>query len=141
MKTSNKLLLGFLAVVIVLMIVFNADLGSVVREATKIADNYTTVYLVNDQKAYFELSKNTTKSELEEIARVFKQKKNIDIDFSESQFSKDGKLTFLDLKTSLHEGDSVLTKSIVTYTHWLRYAQIVFEKDYSKSGEIILEKR
>ncbi|MDR0969240.1 MAG: hypothetical protein LBM67_01720 [Lentimicrobiaceae bacterium] len=139
MKTSNKLLLGFLALILILMIVFNADLGSVVRETMK--KNHTTYYIVDDHKAYFELSKNITKAELEEIARVFKQEKNIDVDFSKSKFSEEGELIFLDLKTSLQDGEKILTNSIVTSTHRLRYVQIIFEKDYSKPGEVILEER
>ncbi|WP_086029991.1 PspC domain-containing protein [Tenacibaculum holothuriorum] len=59
---------------------------------------------INDAKAELIITKETTKSELKELARWFKNKKNIDIDFSESSFFNNGKIKSYILKVNCNDG-------------------------------------
>ncbi|WGH76924.1 hypothetical protein P8625_07210 [Tenacibaculum tangerinum] len=59
---------------------------------------------INDTKAELIITKETTKKELEKLANWFKDRKNIDIDFSESDFYPNGKIKAYSLKVDCNDG-------------------------------------
>ncbi len=59
---------------------------------------------INDFKAELVVTKETTKNELEKLARWFKNRKNIDIDFSESTFYDNGKIKAYKIEVDCNDG-------------------------------------
>mgnify|MGYP000120810844 CR=1 FL=1 len=59
---------------------------------------------INDVKAELIITKETTKKELEKLADWFKKRKNIDIDFSDSDFYPDGKIKTYSLTVDCNDG-------------------------------------
>ncbi|WBX73223.1 PspC domain-containing protein [Tenacibaculum pacificus] len=59
---------------------------------------------INDTKAELIITKETTKNELNKLAIWFKNKKGIDIDFSESSFYDDGKIKTYLLQVNCNDG-------------------------------------
>ncbi|WP_271406452.1 PspC domain-containing protein [Tenacibaculum soleae] len=65
---------------------------------------------INNAKAELIITKETTKNELKKLARWFKDRKNIDIDFSESSFYGNGKIKTYSLKVDCNDGFKGKTK-------------------------------
>ncbi|CAM1346469.1 PspC domain-containing protein [Tenacibaculum crassostreae] len=59
---------------------------------------------INDVKAELIITKETTKKQLEELVSWFKNKKNIDIDFSDTEFHPDGKIKAYSLTVDCNDG-------------------------------------
>lgn len=88
---------------------------------------------INNEKAELIINKNTTKKELEKLARWFKNKKNIDIDFSNSRFYDNGKLKKYVLKVDCNDGFSGDTKSKgITFNN----GEHGFVRNYNKNGSV-----
>ncbi|OCK44336.1 hypothetical protein BA195_06560 [Tenacibaculum soleae] len=72
---------------------------------------------INEVKSELIITKETTRNELKKLARWFKDRKNIDIDFSESSFYDNGKIKTYSLKVDCNDGfkgkTKKLTKSII----------------------------
>ena len=66
----------------------------------------TTEYSTADTKSYLKICPNTTVSELKKISIEFKEKRNIDIDYSKSIFFDNGKINNLILKVNTNDGYS-----------------------------------
>lgn len=65
-----------------------------------------TEYSTAEAKAYLKVTPNTTESELKTISDEFKQKRNIDVDYSKSTFFDDGRINDLVLKVNTNDGIS-----------------------------------
>jgi hypothetical protein len=63
-----------------------------------------TEYKINDEVAMLAVGSDATDSLLTEIAKDFKSQKGIEVDFSESKFDDNGKITHLDLIVRLSDG-------------------------------------
>ena len=74
------------------------------------AINSKTEYSLDKDVAYLKITQNTTATELKQIAAEFKNQKNIVIDYSESEFNRDGKINLLSLKVDCNDGFSGTTK-------------------------------
>ncbi|CAM1362060.1 conserved membrane protein of unknown function [Tenacibaculum soleae] len=67
---------------------------------------------INEVKSELIITKETTKNELKKLARWFKDRKNIDIDFSESSFYDNGKIKTYSLKVDCNDGFKGKTKKL-----------------------------
>lgn len=65
-----------------------------------------TEYLISEEKVYLKIGTNTTKDELIKISAEFLAKRNISIDFQDSEFDDDGKIINLDLNVDYNDGNS-----------------------------------
>ena len=65
-----------------------------------------TEYSTAETKSYLKITPNTTESELKTISDEFKQKRNIDVDYSKSTFFDDGRIKDLVLKVNNNAGFS-----------------------------------
>ena len=61
-------------------------------------------YSTDSERVFLRITQNTTESELTTIAQEFKEKKNIDVDFSASTFDTDGVIKDLHLKVDCNDG-------------------------------------
>ena len=79
-----------------------------------IAANYAkeskTTYSTESDKVFLMMTENTTEKELEEIAKEFKDSKNITIDFSKSTFNNKGQIKSLDLVVNCNDGYNGIAK-------------------------------
>jgi hypothetical protein len=91
-----------------------------------------TQYSLNAEEVFLVITENTTKEELSQIAATFKEKRNIDIDFSKSQFSKEGKIVDLDLKVDCNDGFKGTTAGSFES---FRFSNYGFIRDYSPESE------
>jgi len=91
-----------------------------------------TQYSVNSEEVFLVVTENTTKEELVQIAAEFKERRNIDIDFSKSKFSDNGKILDLDLKVDCNDGFKGTTAgSSVSF----RLNNYGFSRDYSPESK------
>lgn len=100
------------------------------------AQEKQTQYSVESEKVFLVITGNTTKNELSQIATEFKQKKNIDIDFSKSQFAEDGKILDLYLKVDCNDGFKGNTAGSFGA---FRHNNYGFARDYSPKSETVFQ--
>jgi hypothetical protein len=91
-----------------------------------------TEYSTSDTKVYLKVTPNTTESELNKISVEFKQKRNIDVDYSQSIFFDDGKINNLVLKVNTNDGYSGEASSSGA---GLKMKSFGFIRDYSKDAK------
>lgn len=91
-----------------------------------------TEYSTEDTKVFLTITPNTTKSELKKISDEFKQKRNIDIDYSKSIFFDNGKIKNLDLKVNTNDGYSGEGNCS---SAGLKMKKFGFSRDYSKEAK------
>lgn len=91
-----------------------------------------TEYSTAETKAYLKVCPNTTASELKKISEEFKQKRNIDVDYSKSVFWGNGKINNLVLKVSTNDGYSGEASCSGTA---LKMKNFGFIRDYSKEAK------
>jgi len=91
-----------------------------------------TEYSTSDTKVYLTVTPNTTASELRKIAVEFKQKRNIDVDYSQSDFLGNGKIKNLVLKVNTNDGFSGEAK---TSSAGLKMKTFGFIRDYAKDAK------
>ncbi|MGB5700675.1 hypothetical protein [Muriicola sp.] len=73
------------------------------------------------------ITQNTTKEELAQIAAELKAKRNIDIDYSKSQFLSNGKISEVYLKVDCNDG----FKGSTHYSSsGLKFQNVGFMRDY-----------
>ncbi|MFD0992921.1 PspC domain-containing protein [Tenacibaculum geojense] len=87
---------------------------------------------INNEKAELLINKNTTKKELEKLASWFKNKKNIDIDFSESTFNNNGTIETYFLKVNCNDGFSGTTNKAIT----INSGEHGFVRNYDQNGSV-----
>ncbi|TYP98215.1 phage shock protein C (PspC) family protein [Tenacibaculum adriaticum] len=87
---------------------------------------------INDAKAELIINKSTTKRELQKLANWFKNKKNIDLDFSESEFYDDGKIKNYLLKVNCNDGFSGKTEKIISINN----GEHGFVRNYNEDGSV-----
>ena len=58
----------------------------------------------NDYKAELIITKETTRNQLQKLAKWFKERKNINIDYSDSEFYPNGKIKNYNLKVNCNDG-------------------------------------
>ncbi|MDY0779950.1 PspC domain-containing protein [Tenacibaculum sp. IB213877] len=87
---------------------------------------------INDIKAELIIDKNTTKQELEKLASWFKNKKDIDIDFSESTFFDNGKIKSYSLKVDCNDGFSGKSDKLIT----INGGEHGFVRNYNDDGSV-----
>ena len=63
-----------------------------------------TQYSIDEDQVFLVITQNTTKEELAKIAAELKQKKNIDIEYSNSKFKASGKISELKLEVDCNDG-------------------------------------
>jgi uncharacterized protein YxeA len=63
-----------------------------------------TKYSTDTEKVFLIITENTTERELTKISSEFKTKREINIDFSETEFSGNGKIQTLNLKVDCNDG-------------------------------------
>jgi hypothetical protein len=91
-----------------------------------------TEYSTAETKAYLKVTPNTTESELKTISEEFKQKRNIDVDYSKSTFFDDGRIKDLVLKVNNNDGISGEASSSSAD---LKMKSCGFVINYSKEGK------
>jgi len=91
-----------------------------------------TDYSTSDTKVYLMLTPNTTASELRKIAVEFKQKRNIDVDFLQSDFNGNGKIKNLVLKVNTNDGFSGEAR---ISSAGLKMKSFGFIRDYAKDAK------
>jgi uncharacterized protein YxeA len=87
-----------------------------------------TQFSIGEDQVFLVITPNTTKEELAQIAIEFKEKKNIDIDYSKSTFSADGKISEVNLVVDCNDGFKGSTHCSATA---LTFKNIGFSRDYS----------
>lgn len=87
---------------------------------------------INNEKAELLINKNTTKKELEKLASWFKNKKNIDIDFSKSTFNNNGTIETYFLKVNCNDGFSGTTSKAIT----INSGEHGFVRNYDQNGSV-----
>ncbi|MCE2611712.1 hypothetical protein LVD13_01930 [Flavobacteriaceae bacterium D16] len=91
-----------------------------------------TQYSLDSEEVFLVITENTTKEELSQITAKFKEKRNIDIDFSKSQFSKEGRILNLDLKVDCNDGFKGTTAGSFKS---FRFGNYGFYRNYSSESE------
>ncbi len=91
-----------------------------------------TQYSTDTEEVFLVITENTTKQELIQIAAEFKEKRNIDIDFSKSEFSGSGKILNLDLKVDCNDGFKGTTAGS---SESFRFNYYGFSRDYSPESK------
>ena len=91
---------------------------------------------ITDVKAELIITKETTKNELRKLARWFKNRKNIDIDFSESTFFDNGKIKTYSLKVDCNDGNkgNTASKGII-----INNGKHGFVRNYTDNDSILFE--
>jgi hypothetical protein len=112
---------------IILLLIFISTLGCTKTEVGK------TTYSTSSKKVFLLIAENTTKDELTKICAEFKLLKNIDIDFSESTFYKDGKVKNVNLKVDCNDGYSGVA---INYGSTFNINNCGFQRDYTENAEI-----
>jgi len=92
-----------------------------------------TNYSTDAEKVFLSITKNTTEAELTEIAAEFKTKKNIIVDFSESQFSENGKIKQLNLNVNCNDGFKGTAKSSRAGLETSNYG---FSRNYAENSKV-----
>ena len=92
-----------------------------------------TQYAIDENQAYLVITQNTTQEELEKIAAAFKEQKNIDIDYSKSKFSKNGKISDVSLEVDCNDGFKGSTQCSESA---LKFQNIGFVRDYQSGSAI-----
>ncbi|CAM1372750.1 PspC domain-containing protein [Tenacibaculum xiamenense] len=87
---------------------------------------------INDFKAELVVTKETTKNELKKLARWFKNRKNIDIDFSESTFYDNGKIKTYKIEVDCNDGFKGKSASKSTIIGIGKHG---FIRNYDENGE------
>jgi len=95
-----------------------------------------TELITNDQAVCLKVGKKTTKSELKKIVVDLLAKKNIEIDFSDSEFTKSENIKSLDLKVGYREGYSGQFTAPISNFAGVRYG---FRRNYSSNAAVPLE--
>ena len=86
-----------------------------------------TQYAIDENQAYLVITQNTTKKELEKIAALFKEKKNIDMNYSQSKFARNGKIIELSLEVDCNDGFKGSTHCSESA---LKFQNMGFVRDY-----------
>jgi len=92
-----------------------------------------TTYSTDSEKVFLFITKSTTNDELIKISAEFKLKKNIDIDFSESEFYNNGKIKNLNLKVDCNDGFKGIMKN---HGKTFNLNKSGFLRDYSENSNI-----
>lgn len=90
-----------------------------------------TQYSIEEDQVYLVITRNTTQEELAEIAAVFKKERNIDIDYSKSTFSTNGKISDVSLDVDCNDGFKGSTHCSGSA---LKFKDIGFVRDYQPNS-------
>ena len=92
-----------------------------------------TKYSTDSEKVFLIITENTTKIELTKIASEFKAEKNINVDFSKTEFTESGKIKKLNLEVDCNDG----FKGIATISGVILKAKNSgFSRDYSENSKV-----
>jgi hypothetical protein len=91
-----------------------------------------TSYSTDSEKAFLIITENTTKDELTRIAAEFKLVRNIDMDFTETEFYGNGKVKNVNLEVDCNDGYKGVAKNFGTT---FSINNCGFERDYSENAE------
>jgi hypothetical protein len=78
------------------------------------------------------ITQNTTKEELEQIALEVKEKRNIDLDYSKSTFTANGRISEVKLEVDCNDGFKGSTQCSATV---LKFQNIGFLRDYGANSD------
>jgi hypothetical protein len=90
-----------------------------------------TQYAIEEDQVYLVITRNTTREELAQIAAVFKKERNIDIDYSKSKFSANGKISEVNLEVDCNDGFKGSTHCSGSA---LKFKNIGFVRDYQPNS-------
>lgn len=93
-----------------------------------------TQFSIGEDQVFLVITPNTTKEELAQIAIELKEKKNIDMDYSKSTFSADGKISEVNLEVDCNDGFKGSTHCSATA---LKYKNVGFVRDYTAEGDTV----
>jgi len=91
-----------------------------------------TQFVIDEDQVFLVITQNTTKEELAQIASELKEKRNIDIDYSNSKFSANGKISEVKLEVDCNDGFKGSTHCSGTA---LKYQNIGFLRDYTSGSD------
>jgi uncharacterized protein YxeA len=92
-----------------------------------------TKYSTDSEKVFLIITENTTETELKKIASEFKVKKNILVDFSKTEFSKNGKIKNLSLEVDCNDGFKGTSSCSGVL---LKLKNFGFERDYAENSGV-----
>jgi len=92
-----------------------------------------TKYSTDSEKVFLIITENTTENELTKIAYEFKTQNNITVNFSETEFSKNGTIKNLSLDVDCNDGfkGKATSSGII-----LKAKNSGFSRDYAKDSKI-----
>ena len=91
-----------------------------------------TKYSTSSEKAFLVITNGTTQDELTKITEEFKTERSIDLDFSKTEFSSDGKIKNLNFEVNCNDGfrgDATSTADI------LQTKNSGFSRDYRENAK------
>ena len=91
-----------------------------------------TQYSIDEDQVYLVITQNTTKEELAKIAVELKERKNIDLDYSNSLFQANGKISELKLTVDCNDGFKGSTNCT---SGALKLRNMGFLRDYQSESE------
>ena len=91
----------------------------------------TTEYSIESEKVFLLICENTTESELYSIAKEFKEKRNITVDFSKSEFRRNGTIKNLNLSVDCNDG---FKGTIKNYGKTFNLNKSGFWRDYKENS-------
>lgn len=92
-----------------------------------------TKYATNSEKVFLIITENTTEIELKKIASEFKVEKNITVDFSKTQFARNGKIKNLNLEVDCNDG---FKGTATSSAEILKAKNSGFSRDYSENSKV-----
>lgn len=91
-----------------------------------------TDYSITSEQVFLKITSNTTLSELTQISSELMEKKNILVDFAQSDFDKDGFIQKLDISVDCNDGMKGSTSANIVS---LRIKPFGFLRDYREEAE------
>jgi uncharacterized protein YxeA len=91
-----------------------------------------TKYTTDSENVFLIITENTTETELKQIASEFQTERNISIDFSKTEFHKNGTIKNLNLEVDCNDGFKGIAKSSGLI---LKTKNSGFSRDYSENSE------
>ncbi|MCO5723399.1 hypothetical protein [Robiginitalea marina] len=93
-----------------------------------------TRFSIDENKVVLVITQNTTEAEMARIASELKTKKNIDLDYSNSKFQANGKISNVRLEVDCNDGFKGSTQCSASA---LKGANIGFIRDYQTGSDVV----
>ena len=93
-----------------------------------------TQYGMDKGMVFLIITPNTTKAELEQIASELKEKRNIDLDYTQSTFRENGSISDVKITVDCNDGFKGATQCSSSA---LKFRNIGFIRDYQTDGDVV----